>query len=54
MLRIAGRVRLEAMAELGSMAPEGLARVVDEDRQWYDAGEALEPAGPASFGRAAS
>ena len=54
MLRIAGRVRLEAMAELGSMAPDGLARVVDEDRQWYDAGEALAPAGPASFGRAAS
>lgn len=35
-LRIAGRIRLDAAAELGAMPPDGLSRVVTEDRQWYD------------------
>jgi hypothetical protein len=35
-LRIGGRTRIEAMAELGGMSVEGIARVVAEDRQWYD------------------
>lgn len=39
-LRIAGKTRLEAMAELGAMPPEGVSRVVAEDRQWYDPGVA--------------
>lgn len=37
-LRIAGKTRLEAMTELGAMPSEGVARVVAEDRQWYDPG----------------
>jgi len=37
-LRIAGKTRLEGMAELGAMPPEGVARVAAEDRQWYDPG----------------
>jgi hypothetical protein len=45
-LRIAGKTRLEAMTELGAMAPDGVARVVAEDRQWYrPAGSAAAPAG---------
>lgn len=35
-LRIAGKVRGEAMTELGAMPAEGLARTVAEDGQWYD------------------
>ncbi len=37
-LRIAGKTRLEAATELGAMPAEGVARVVAEDRQWYDPG----------------
>lgn len=37
-LRIAGKTRAEAMSELGGLSGDGIARVVSESRQWYDAG----------------